>query len=176
MQRHVLAAGWIVLALLLPACSSEQQGDSKSAGEQPGVEQEATAWWKTEGEGGAAAGGATAALTGSPKEGWTKLAAIDAGFAGKGAKAFEAKGCAACHSVGKGTVVGPDLLGVTHRVEPDWLSGWLKNPEPYLEKDEYAKGMLTKYLVKMPNLNLSDDEIRSLSEFFRQNDAAPQKG
>jgi mono/diheme cytochrome c family protein len=172
MQRHVLAAGWIVIAALLPACAPGE----KEAQPQAPAAQEATAWWKTEGQEGGGGTDAAAALTGEPKAGWTKLAAVDATLATNGGKVFEAKGCAACHSIGKGTVVGPDLLGVTHRVEPDWLETWLKNPEPVLEKDDYAKAMLAKYLVKMPNLNLSADEIHSLSEYFRQHDAAPKKG
>jgi cytochrome c551/c552 len=133
-------------------------------------QKEATAWWKNEGMGTAAAN--AAAEQAPAKAGWAKLAAVDSGLAAKGEKLFDNKGCVSCHTIGKGAVVGPDLKGLTARVEPEWLEKWLQNPDPMLESDPYAKEMLVKYLVKMPNLNLTPDEIKALTEYMRQQDAA----
>jgi hypothetical protein len=134
-----------------------------------------TAWWKQP-EGTTTQAAAPTTLTGEPKPGWKQLPPINATLAKHGADLFLDKGCTACHSIGKGTVVvGPDLLGITHRVEPDWLTGWLKHTDTYLETDPYAKELLAKYLVKMPNLKLEDDTIKALIENFRQHDAAATK-
>jgi nitrite reductase (NO-forming) len=85
--------------------------------------------------------------------------------AAKGKLAYETK-CLACHSVGEGDRLGPDLLGVTKRRTDDWLARWLKSPERMLETDEAAKAMLTKYKVPMPNQGLPDEEIRQLIKYF----------
>ena len=46
----------------------------------------------------------------------------------KGKLDFESK-CLACHSIGGGPKLGPDLYGVTKRRDDGWLKRWLKSPE-----------------------------------------------
>src|SRR6476646_4921867 len=72
-----------------------------------------------------------------------------------GKLAFESK-CLACHTIGGGKKLGPDLAGVTkHRTE-DWLVRWLKSPETMLKTDEHAKAMLKEYNnIPMPNQSLN---------------------
>jgi cytochrome c551/c552 len=174
MMRWQTTGLGILVGIGLAGCPGSDDKDQSAT---PAPEIGHTAWWKQP-EGAATTPAATAptTLTGEPMAGWQQLPPVDAALAKRGADLFLAKGCTACHSIGKGTVVvGPDLLGITHRVEPDWLKGWLKAPDVYLEKDAYAKGLLAKYLVKMPNLNLDDDTIQALVENFRQHDAAATK-
>ena len=86
---------------------------------------------------------------------------------------FESK-CVACHSVGQGRKLGPDMVGVTKRRTEDWLTRWLRSPEKMLESDPDAKAMLKEYNnLPMPNQNLSDAEIRQYVEYFRWADAQP---
>ena len=86
---------------------------------------------------------------------------------------FESK-CLACHSVGQGRKLGPDLAGVTKRRADAWLSRWLKSPEKMLETDADAKAMLKEYSnLPMPNQNLSDTEIRQYLQYFHWFDAQP---
>jgi nitrite reductase (NO-forming) len=93
------------------------------------------------------------------------------GVAGK--LAFESK-CLACHSVGQGRKLGPDVAGVTKRRSDDWLARWLKSPEKMLETDAVAKAMLKEYNnIPMPNQNLSDAEIRQYIKYFHWIDAQP---
>jgi hypothetical protein len=66
--------------------------------------------------------------------------------------------------------VGPDLKGLTSRVEPEWSTAFMKDPAPMLESDPHAKEMLAKYLVKMPNLSLSPDQLAALTEYLREQD------
>ena len=81
----------------------------------------------------------------------------------KGQFLFQSR-CAACHTVGAGDRLGPDLLGVTHRREHPWLARYLTQPEKMLaEGDPIATGLFAKYRqVRMPNLGLGTDDVTSL--------------
>ncbi len=76
--------------------------------------------------------------------------------------------CSACHTIGKGDMVGPDLAGVTSRRERSWLVRYLRAPDQMLaEKDPIATALSAKYKnVTMPNLRLSDGEIAVLLSFL----------
>jgi nitrite reductase (NO-forming) len=88
----------------------------------------------------------------------------------KGKLAFESK-CLACHSIGGGDKLGPDLHRVTKRRTETWLTKWLKSPEQMLSSDADAKAMFDKYKVPMPNQNLSEEEIREFVAYFKWADA-----
>ena len=75
--------------------------------------------------------------------------------------------CLACHTIGHGPVVGPDLLGVTERRSEAWLTRWLHSPETMIAEDDTAKALLDRYKVPMPNQNLTDDDVRRLIRYFR---------
>ena len=79
---------------------------------------------------------------------------------------FEMK-CLACHSIGGGDKLGPDLHQVTQRRDEGWLQRWLKNPDVMLQSDPLAKQLVGKYTVPMPNQNLSDDEIKTYIAYFK---------
>jgi Putative multicopper oxidases len=90
-----------------------------------------------------------------------------------GKQAFESK-CLACHSVGQGKKLGPDLAGVSKRRSDDWLVKWLKSPEKMLETDADAEAMLKEFNnLPMPNQSLSDAEIRQYIKYFHWIDAQP---
>ncbi|HET9653415.1 MAG TPA: multicopper oxidase domain-containing protein [Usitatibacter sp.] len=90
----------------------------------------------------------------------------------RGKLAFENK-CLACHSLGGGRKVGPDLAGVTKRRSESWLARWLKSPEAMLASDPDAKKMLQEYNnLPMPNQNVNDPEIREYLEYFKWYDTA----
>jgi nitrite reductase (NO-forming) len=85
----------------------------------------------------------------------------------QGKQAFESK-CLACHSIGGGKKLGPDLAGVTKRRSESWLARWLRNPEKMLESDADAKALLKEYNnLPMPNQNLPEAEIRQYLKYFR---------
>jgi nitrite reductase (NO-forming) len=93
--------------------------------------------------------------------------------AARGQLAFESK-CLACHSLGQGRKLGPDLAGASKRRDARWLTRWLKAPEEMLKTDEHAKAMLQEANnIPMPNQNLSDAEIREYIKYFQWYDAQP---
>ena len=94
----------------------------------------------------------------------------------QGKLAFESK-CLACHSVGEGRKLGPDIAGVTKRRSDAWLARWLEEPDKMLEDDADARAMLKEYNnIPMPNQSLSDVEIRQYLEYFHWIDAQPAAG
>jgi nitrite reductase (NO-forming) len=86
---------------------------------------------------------------------------------------FESK-CLACHSVGEGKKLGPDVAGVTRRRTDAWLTRWLKEPEKMLETDADARALLKEHNnIPMPNQSLSDVEIKQYIKYFHWIDAQP---
>jgi nitrite reductase (NO-forming) len=86
---------------------------------------------------------------------------------------FESK-CLACHSVGQGKKLGPDVAGVTKRRTDAWLTQWLKSPDKMLKTDPDAQAMLKEYNnLPMPNQGLSDAEIAGYLAYFHWIDAQP---
>jgi protein SCO1/2 len=73
-------------------------------------------------------------------------------------QALFVKTCGACHTVGKGRRVGPDLAGVTTRRTRDWLVSYIMEPEKVRAKgDAAAMSLVAQYpTVRMPNLGLSE--------------------
>jgi nitrite reductase (NO-forming) len=85
----------------------------------------------------------------------------------RGKLAFESK-CLACHSIGGGKKLGPDLAGVTKRRTESWLTRWLRNPDEMLKTDPDAKAMLKEHNnIPMPNQNLPESEIREYLKYFK---------
>ncbi len=87
----------------------------------------------------------------------------------QGEKLFQAS-CIACHTIGKGDLVGPDLAGVTDRRTHEWLMKWIQLPEGVLAGgDAIAVQLLGKYKdVPMPNQGLSEAEAASLIAYLAQ--------
>jgi mono/diheme cytochrome c family protein len=84
-----------------------------------------------------------------------------------GERLFYGKGCVACHTVGKGRHLGPDLAGVGKRRTSDWLARWLKNPELMASTDPDARRLLAEYnQVAMPDPRLSAEEIEALAGYL----------
>jgi len=85
--------------------------------------------------------------------------------------------CAACHTIGHGDKIGPDLLGVTNVRDHSWLERFISTPEKVIaEKDPIATALYKKYnAVNMPNLRLTDDELQNLIDFLGRQSAAHGK-
>ena len=84
-----------------------------------------------------------------------------------GAYVFQSR-CSACHTLGKGDGVGPDLAGVTTRRAREWLVRYLRAPDQMLAAgDPIAVELFARYKnVAMPNLSLSEGEINVLLSFI----------
>lgn len=97
--------------------------------------------------------------------------------AGPGATMFRTR-CAACHTIGGGDGVGPDLLGATSARGRDWLTRYILAPDKMLaEKDPVAVALFTQYRkIKMPNLHLAPVDVKTLLDYFDAQAAAISSG
>lgn len=85
----------------------------------------------------------------------------------EGQAIFEQK-CKACHTIGAGKLVGPDLQGVTARRDRQWLVEFISGPDKmFAAKDPTALQLLAENNnIQMPNLGLAAAEVDSLLAFF----------
>ena len=92
---------------------------------------------------------------------------------GRGEYLFKSR-CAACHTIGKGDRVGPDLLNVTASRDHAWLARYVAAPDRVLASgDPIARKLFTKYRdVRMPNLSLSAEDVQALLPFIEQQSRA----
>jgi len=86
---------------------------------------------------------------------------------GPGETLFQTK-CVACHTIGKGKLVGPDLKDVTTRRDPAWLRSFIADPNKLFDaNDPLAQQLLAESNnVKMPALGLSAAEVDALVAFL----------
>ena len=95
-------------------------------------------------------------------------AAVAVASAPEGKRLFTER-CTACHTIGKGKLVGPDLSGVTTRREESWLKRQIKEPDRMIaEKDPIVMVLLKESNnVPMVPLGLSDTEVESVIAYLK---------
>ena len=81
--------------------------------------------------------------------------------------------CAACHTIGGGGKLGPDLANVVASRPRAWLRRWIKEPDKMInEGDPLALELKAQYRnLPMPNFNFGDVEVDSLIEYMSAIDA-----
>ena len=77
--------------------------------------------------------------------------------------------CAACHTIGNGDKIGPDLIGVTNVRDRAWLARIIAEPDKLIEeKDPLAIALFQKYKeIRMPRLGLPETEVNLLIEYMK---------
>ena len=84
-----------------------------------------------------------------------------------GQRLFASK-CSACHTIGKGDQLGPDLAGVSARRDRAWIARYIQEPDEVLAKgDPVATALYNKYKkIGMPNLRLGSSDVADLVSFL----------
>ncbi|MEW5754754.1 MAG: SCO family protein [Pseudomonadota bacterium] len=82
--------------------------------------------------------------------------------------------CAACHTIGAGEKIGPDLLGVTTRRERAWLARYLREPDKMrAEGDPIATTLREKYKdIPMPNQNMGGADLAAVLSYLETQNRA----
>jgi len=72
--------------------------------------------------------------------------------------------CKACHTIGGGKLVGPDLAGITESRDEAWLIKFIQNSQAMIESgDEQAvKVFNDNNKIPMPVNDLTDDQVRGV--------------
>lgn len=82
--------------------------------------------------------------------------------ASPGESIFQQK-CVACHTIGEGKKIGPDLLGVAQRRDMEWLRGFIQSPSAYFARnDATAAALLKEFGIPMPDLGLTPEEMEAI--------------
>lgn len=85
--------------------------------------------------------------------------------------------CVACHTIGDGDRIGPDLEGVAERRDPAWIARWIDRPRQMVESgDSIAVRIDQQYEQDMVSLGLSSEEIAALMEYFGYSEQEVQEG
>ncbi len=84
--------------------------------------------------------------------------------------------CMACHTIGSGRTVGPDLKGVTSKRDEKWLVRWIKEPNKMLaEGDAIAIQLKQEFGTDMPPMGVSDSEAKDILAYIEvASNAAPE--
>lgn len=92
-----------------------------------------------------------------------------------GRRLFVSK-CSACHTIGRGDKVGPDLAGVTDRRERAWLARYIAAPDEVLGADDpIATALFNKYRkIGMPNLRLGAGDVADLLSYLSAPGVSPR--
>lgn len=91
---------------------------------------------------------------------------------GQGKAIFEEK-CQACHNIGGGSLVGPDLKGVTSHRDRDWLINFITSPDQLIaDGDPLANQLVQEYGTAMPNLGLSEEEAEGTLLYIEERSAS----
>ncbi len=86
--------------------------------------------------------------------------------ADEGSTIFSTK-CAACHTIGKGKTVGPDLKGITTAQDHAWLEKWVSAPSSLVNAgDPTATALVKQYSLQMPDLGLSMTDVDAVLAYI----------
>ena len=85
-----------------------------------------------------------------------------------GEKTFKSL-CSACHSIGKGKIVGPDLAGVNSRRPVKWLNSFIKSSQAMVKKgDPVAVKLFNEHnKIPMPDQKLTDAQIQNVLSYIK---------
>ena len=84
-----------------------------------------------------------------------------------GAEAFQRGLCNACHTIGGGRLVGPDLAGINARRSQDWLVSFIRSSQTLIESgDADAVALFEEYgRMLMPDAPISNEEILAILSY-----------
>ena len=76
--------------------------------------------------------------------------------------------CAACHTIGGGRLIGPDLKNISENRSEDWLIKFIQNSQAMIQAgDPDAVALFEEYNnIPMPPNNLTDDQVRTLLDYI----------
>lgn len=91
-----------------------------------------------------------------------------------GEKTFK-QSCAACHSIGNGKIVGPDLKGVTTKRTEAWLIKFIRSSQTMVNSgDKTAVALFNENnKIIMPDQNLTDAQIKEVLAYIKSLSPAP---
>ena len=78
--------------------------------------------------------------------------------------------CSACHQIGRGRLVGPDLLNVHERRDSAWIGNFIRSSQTVVKSgDPVAVQLFNDFnkIVMPDNNHLSDDDIKAIIAYIQ---------
>src|SRR3990167_2837865 len=99
-------------------------------------------------------------------------------FAQESGKQIFQRSCAACHSIGGGRLVGPDLKGVNDKRPEDWLLKFIKSSQKLVKSGDKTAAALFEEFNKMPmpDQALSDNQIKKVLAHIKETGGSAAAG
>ncbi len=94
---------------------------------------------------------------------------------GQDGEAIFKQTCSACHTIGKGKLVGPDLAHVHTRRDVEWLHKFIKSSQSLIKSGDKTADSLYQAFNKaiMPDQPLDDNSIKSILAYIESSSSAP---
>jgi mono/diheme cytochrome c family protein len=88
---------------------------------------------------------------------------------GQGGEQIFKTNCGACHTVGKGKLVGPDLKGVQDRHSEEWILKWVHSSQALVKSGDKdaVKLFNDNNQIQMPDQALSDAEVKTVLDYIK---------
>lgn len=83
--------------------------------------------------------------------------------------------CTACHSIGKGRLVGPDLKNINGKRSKAWLFKWIKSSQALIKSGDAEAIAIFKEYNEVPMTDfsfLSDEQIKSILTYIEEESSA----
>ena len=111
-----------------------------------------------------------------PSVGGSTTSPVEVSLTSEKGTALYQKVCSACHTIGAGKKIGPDLKGVTSRQDPNWLVRWIQEPDKVLaEGDSYATQLMQKHdNFPMPNYAISEAQAKEILNYIAAESGNPK--
>jgi len=76
--------------------------------------------------------------------------------------------CAACHTIGQGRLVGPDLINIQNERDNAWLVSFIKSSGSMIASgDEQANKIFKEYgMIRMPDPDVSEAQINDILDYI----------
>ena len=86
--------------------------------------------------------------------------------------------CSACHTIGGGDKIGPDLAGVTQRRDREWVARYLNSADKMrVEGDPIALALSARYsAVRMPDQRLGGSDLKDILSYLELKSDVPGAG
>lgn len=87
--------------------------------------------------------------------------------------------CSACHSIGKGRLVGPDLKNITIKRTEDWLMKWIKSSSSLIKSGDADAISIFKEFNEVPMTDfsfLTDEQLKVMLSYIKEESATPAMG
>ncbi|NCA85478.1 MAG: c-type cytochrome [Clostridia bacterium] len=83
------------------------------------------------------------------------------------------KTCVACHTIGKGRLVGPDLINITEQRSQEWLVAFIKSSQTLIKSgDAEAVAIFEEYnRMPMPDNDFTDAQTLAVIDYIKRTSA-----